>query len=152
MKRHWTITLILCLAAVATLLAIRYWPHAVDDEGCSDLYRLYAGQEGIEATFISQMQMNDTLRVDLTLLQATSEAGWQRLSEDFEVPPIADEEQALMDDENPEILLSILTPLPADTLDIAVTARQMKCVSVFHVCNEAQFNAIVDKHIDQLMK
>lgn len=150
MKRRWTITLILFLTAVAVLLGVRYWPRTVTEEECDDVYRHYAGTEGIKATFIRQMQFNDTLRIDLTLLQATTSAGWQRLVEDFGIPPLTAESQSLVDDGNPEILLSILSPLPADTIDIAAIARQMRCVSVFHITTKVQFNAIVDNHIDQL--
>lgn len=152
MKRRWIISISFCLTAVAVLLAVKYWPRTVEEEACGDVYHRYAGMEGIEATFIRQMQFNDTLRVDLTLLKATSDAGWERLVEDFDIPPLTTEIQTLVDDGNPEILLSILSPLPADTIDIAAIAREMHCVSVFHVCSEAQFNAIVDKHIDQLLQ
>lgn len=173
MKRHWKIIILLGLTAIAVLLAVKYWPHTVPEEACSDLYRHYAGQEGIEATFIRQRrldcgerQSDSTLRVDLTLLQATTETGWQQLTEDFDIPPLTAEEQRLTDDENLEILLTLLPTHAASgnadrasddeqqlfPTDIAAISRQLHCVSVFHVCDEAQFNAIVDKHIDQLLK
>ena len=50
---------------------------------CSELYRHYAAVDGIDATFIRDYPVNDTLLLDVTLLQAKDSADWERLVEDF---------------------------------------------------------------------
>ncbi|MBR4506765.1 MAG: hypothetical protein IKP21_08325, partial [Bacteroidales bacterium] len=74
--------LLLTLAAVAVLggtLVLRLWPRSLPPEECSELYRAYMDTPGVDATFIRGFQVNDTVSVDVTLLQTTDSAGWATL-------------------------------------------------------------------------
>ena len=155
MIRRWTITLIAMTAAVLLLSASRYAVRTVPDGQCSTLYHRYAREAGVETTFIKQMRLNDTVRVDLTLLQASDSAAWARLEADFDLPQPTAQMQALADSGADGIVLALQPSdggpfAPDDTLQVVAASRALRCVSVFHVCTEAQFNAIVDKHIDEL--
>ena len=155
MKRRWTITLIVIFAVILSVVAFKYWPRTVDDEACSDYYHTYHHRPGIHATFIKGKSLNDTLRVDLTLLQATNDTGWAQLCHDFDIPAPDAETRALLQDGNPDIILSILSPSPvdfSDTVHVAAAARALQCVSIFHVTDTEQFNIIVEHHIDQLLQ
>lgn len=74
------------LAIVLVALAVRLWPRTVPFDQCSDLYKQYANVEGIDATFIKDYKVNDTVFVDVTLLEATDSMGWATLKKDFEIP------------------------------------------------------------------
>ena len=75
MKRRWIISLFLLPLVVGVGLLVKYWPSTVDDNHCGRYYHTYLHFPGIRTTFIQGKTLNDTLRVDLTLLQATTPDG-----------------------------------------------------------------------------
>lgn len=77
---------VIFLAVLGVSLAVRLWPRTVPFDQCSDLYKQYAGMEGIDATFIKNFKVNDNVFVDVTLLEATDSMGWATLKKDFEIP------------------------------------------------------------------
>lgn len=158
MKRRWTITLLVILLAAAGVGLFKYWPRTIDDDQCSALYRNYLHCPGIQSTYIKGKRLNDTLRIDLTLLQATTPQGWEQLQKDFNITQPDSATTALLDQGNPDIILSILnhdsqpeagTPR-TDTVNIMAASRSLQCISIFHACTPQQIDAIVDNHIDQL--
>ncbi len=91
MTRRWAITILAFLIVVLGGIAYRHWPRAVPWEECSTLYRHYAHADGIEATFLRGYRVNDTLAIDVTLLQATDSAGWQHLRKDIKISDYEEE-------------------------------------------------------------
>ena len=79
--------IIIFLAIVLVALVVRLWPRTIPFDQCSDVYKRYAAVDGVEATFIKDYKVNDTVFVDVTLLEATDSVGWATLKKDFEVPP-----------------------------------------------------------------
>lgn len=69
-KRMWLLTLALSLLAVLAAVAWRCWPRTVPLSQCSEVYRRYHDTPGIQASFIKNKQINDTLRLDMTILEA----------------------------------------------------------------------------------
>lgn len=79
MIRRWLISIIIiCFAAVGAVVWQRHARTVPWDE-CSEVYRQYAHADGIEATFVHDYPVCDTLSVDVTILQATDSAGWDTL-------------------------------------------------------------------------
>ena len=66
----WLLTLALSLLAVLAAVAWRCWPRTVPLSQCSEVYRRYHDTPGIQASFIKNKQINDTLRLDMTILEA----------------------------------------------------------------------------------
>ncbi len=91
MTRRTLITLLLFVVAIGGALAWKYWPRTVPWDECSALYRQYAHADGIEATFLRGYRVNDTLAIDVTLLQATDSAGWQHLRKDIKISDYEEE-------------------------------------------------------------
>ena len=83
MRKRALISLLLFAAIVATGSAIKYRPRTVPPSECSDVYRRYADVPGVDATFVKAYPVNDTLSVDVTLLQATDTAAWRQMISDF---------------------------------------------------------------------
>lgn len=83
---RWGIFLILCLLAVAVSAYVAYLKHTVPVEECSQLYRDYADNPHVTVAFIKDFPVNDTLRVDVTTLQADSDSAWCALLRDFGAP------------------------------------------------------------------
>jgi len=88
MKRSWIITILFCLLLLGVGVTVILLPQTVPYSQCSEVYRRYASVDGIDATFIRDYQVNDTLFVDATLLHATDSASWATLKTDFEIPEL----------------------------------------------------------------
>jgi hypothetical protein len=80
------ITLLLAVAAVATVVLWRAWPHLFPSSDTSDLYRRYEHNDYIRATEIHNFHVNDTLSVDALLLEATTDSAWCALMVDYGIP------------------------------------------------------------------
>lgn len=89
MKR-WITTILLALA-VATAVGIAVWRYTAPQRHVSDLYRRYEHADGIAASYIHNFPVNDTLRVDVTLLEATTDSAWQTLCADFALSDLVEE-------------------------------------------------------------
>ncbi len=82
----WPVTLTVCLLIVLGTLTVKLWPRTVPFEQCSEIYKKYANVEKVKASFIKNFKVNDTVFVDVTLLEATDSMGWATLKKDFEIP------------------------------------------------------------------
>lgn len=91
---RWGIFLLLCLLAATVPAYIVYRSHTVPVEECSQLYRGYADNPHVTVAFIKDFPVNDTLSVDVTTLQATTDSAWCALLLDFGTP------QEMIDDYN----------------------------------------------------
>ena len=82
MRKHWKYWL--SVLAVALLLAVAgvWWVFQTRQlplSECSEVYRQYRHLPGVRAAFIRQMPINDTLRLDMTLLEAEDSAAFAAL-------------------------------------------------------------------------
>ena len=82
MKRIF-ITLLLAVAAVATVVLWRAWPHLFPSSDTTDLYRRYEHNDYIRATELHNFPVNDTLTTDALLLEAATDSAWCELLLDF---------------------------------------------------------------------
>lgn len=89
--------LFLVIAGVA--IGVRLWPRTVPDAQCSELYEKYAEVEGIRATFIKDYCVNDSVTVDVTVLEAKDSARWQQMLDDFNIYQMTPKELALYGDD-----------------------------------------------------
>ena len=78
-KRMWLLTLALSLLAVLAAVAWRCWPRTVPLSQCSEVYQRYHDIPGIQASFIKNKQINDTLRLDMTILEAEDSLAFANL-------------------------------------------------------------------------
>jgi hypothetical protein len=150
---------IIFLAIVLVALAVRLWPRTVPFDQCSDLYKQYANVEGIDATFIKDYKVNDTVFVDVTLLEAIDSVGWATLKKDFEVPNPPPVAQQFIDNGKDLIGVklipkstttdTILTPYPNDVLAFSHLKRSL---IVFHTKNKAEEHAVLFYNFDYSTK
>ncbi len=86
MNKRRVISVAVCLVVAALVLVVKYHPRTVPIEECSQIYRDYADNPHIAVAFIKDFPVNDTLRVDVTTLQATTDSAWCALLLDFGTP------------------------------------------------------------------
>ena len=140
---------IIFLAIVLVALAVRLWPRTIPFDQCSDLYKRYAAVDGVVATFIKDYKVNDTVFVDVTLLEAIDSVSWTTLKKDFEVPDPSPDFQQFIDSGEDLIYVklipkttasyTILNPYPNDVLAISHLNRTL---TVFHIKNDVEKHAV----------
>jgi len=81
-KRHY-ISLAILLAGFLASAAVLRHPRQLPLEECSPEYLRYKDAPGIRASFVKNFPINDTLAVNVLLLEATSDSAFCALLRDF---------------------------------------------------------------------
>ena len=156
MKKPQAITILLCLLLLGGGALAVYWPRTVPYAQCSDLYKRYAAIDGIDATFIKDFQVNDTLFLDVTLLEAKDSAGWDMLKRDFGIHDLPPAFQQLVD-EGHDLVSTKKIPRQQNlsqqdtngiTYDVAAISRLMHAVSIFHTKDLSERRAAMDHNFE----
>jgi len=157
MKRAWLITIIICLVILGGGAVVLLHPQVVPFDQCSVAYQTYANQPNIRAVFIKDYRINDTVKVNVTLLEAKTDSAWTVLQTDFNVPIIPEEYKHLINNYNS--VDSWLAPKdnyksPMDTIayrnDAIVVSRQKQIVSIFHLRKETPINDIFIHKLNEI--
>ena len=157
MKKSWPITLLVCLLIIGGGTLILGWPRTVPFDQCSDVYKRYAKMDGVDATFIKDYKVNDTVFVDVTLLEAKTDSAWTVLQTDFNVPIIPEEYRELVASySSVDFWLASKNNHRdrTDTIishnDIIVMSRQMQTICICHIEEKNQAIAIMNKETHDL--
>lgn len=152
----WPVTLTVCLLIVLGTLTVKLWPRTVPFDQCSEIYQKYASMENVKASFIKDYKVNDTVFVDVTLLEAIDSMGWATLKKDFEIPnPSPDFQQRI--DSGKDLIYTKKAPkstitdtsqnsYPNDWLAISHLKRTL---TVFHIKNKEELNAVRHYNYDK---
>ena len=152
MIRRWLITLaLLCLAVMLGYVWHRC-AHTVPLAECSDIYRRYADTPGVNAAYIKDYRVNDTMTVCATVLEAVDSASWEDMQNDFNVK-LSAEVLKIMNGKLPKRAVKLAPKydyhLPMDSVftnnDMIVTMRYSHIICVFHLESKEQYNAVYDK-------
>ena len=157
MKRTDYITLLICLLAVGVALVVVRCPRTVPWEQCSEVYKKYSQMDGINAAYIKDYRINDTLTIGVTLLEATTDSGWATLQEDFEVPAIQEYKEYYYDSNKVSLKLytkSVPLYSDGDTLinDLITISYYKHTIGHFVIQSEEQKRAIIFKQLDDNIK
>ncbi len=151
MKRRLLIVFLSSLLAVAAVAVVRWWPRLFPSGEVSELYRHYEHSEHIRASFIKGFPVDDTLRVDVTLLQSTDSAGWEVLKKDFNIKEFPSHVTDPIDSGKDIVSVKLTSKdhpgQPMDTSDILnnnvmAISRLRHTISLFEVHTEAEIDAV----------
>ena len=117
MKRYWLITLVLCVVGITTVLAVRYWPRIVHPGEPSGLYLRYKDNPHISAAFIKDFRVNDSLTLDVTILEARDSVGWDQLRIDFKRPILPPEIEKYINKHNSFAIKQVRRDDPGKGMD-----------------------------------
>lgn len=150
------IIIVLIAMLLLGMLACLLWPRVVPLEECSEVYRRYEGLEGIDAAYIKNYRVNDTLTLPVTLLEATTDSGWARLQKDFGVPEIPKEYEDLFYADSNQVSVKKYVnpenPLDTQSDDLVATSRYKRAICYFEIQNEEQREIMLNKLIKDNMK
>lgn len=146
-KKFWTIVALLALVETLVLFCVFQWRYIFPSHEVSDLYTHYEKVDGIDASFIKDFRVNDSVFVDVTLLEATDSAGWSILKKDFEVPTLPLELQQLIDNGEDLIFTKSIPKSEIDALgvpnDLLAISHLTYTLTVFHIGNATEKHAIM---------
>ena len=143
-KLFWTFgllaVLLVCAVEVLCILASR---------PVSDTYLRYSHVEGIEASYLHNFPVNDTISVDVTTLKAVTDSAWALLQNDFKIKTPS----SLIMDEikkgNNIISVRLISKKDITQMDTADGANDVMAysflnhiISIFHTHNQSEINSI----------
>lgn len=155
MKRSWLITILICLLLLCGGGAVLLLPQVVPFDQCSDMYKRYADMDGVDATFIKGYKVNDTVFVDVTLLETKDTALWDSLCKDFGIALFSmypKEYREIMSIEHSfgQQVIKDTIVLENDSLykeNLIIFSHINMSMCIFHKINDSQYDAIVnEKH------
>ncbi len=142
-KRFWLIVAILAL---------------VPSREVSDLYTHYENVDGVAASFIKDYRVNDTVFVDVTLLETKDTALWDSLCKDFGIALFSmytKEYKALMSIEHSfdHRLIKDTVIMGHDSViikDLVVFSHLKMSMCIFHNVSDTQYDAIINKEYEEI--
>jgi len=142
--------------AEALVLCLAFQRKNVSPSGeVGETYTRYADVGGIDVSYIKDFKINDSVFVDVTLIEASDSAAWVLLKEDFRI--VEPWERGIPYDST--MVLTWLAPhndhsSPMDTVllnnDIILVRFATKTVVVIDVESEEQIKAVNRYHIDNI--
>ena len=158
MKRAWLITIIFCLLLLGGGVAVLLLPQVVPFDQCSDAYKRYADVEGVEATFIKDYKVNDSIGVDVTLIEAKDTTVWNDLCVDFDIAPITkipiEFRENLMASNSYSVRV-IKDSVDSDFGDeyrkyVIIFSYSQMTMCIFHNVDNNQYTAIIEKETKEI--
>ncbi len=161
MIRRSIVTICILLCAVGGAVAYKMWPRTVPLAECSEVYRRYADTPGINAAYIKDYRVNDSVTVCVTLLEALDSSSWDSLKNDFKIEAVLDSMYKVHGpiEINETTKNMRLAPkcdynLPKDSIftnnDFIVTTFYRHIICIFHLENKDQYHAIRNKQFDEI--
>ena len=143
--KKWIIAFVVLTAVGVGCVA--WWRYVRPQQQVSDIYRRYEHVDGIAANYIHNYPVNDTLSLDVTLLEATNDSSWQTLCSDFDISKVVEEMLQIKPDlvfcrqvNRHDYTQVVLGDSPdAELLTISCGT---KTLAIFHTCNKNDIRAV----------
>lgn len=86
--RFWAIFCVILAVALGVITLVHRWHRVFPSDEVSDIYMKYAEREDIDVSFVKKYRVNDTVFVDVTLLEAKDTTAWEELCSELHIPTI----------------------------------------------------------------
>ena len=143
-----------CLLIVVGTVAVKLWPRTVPFDQCGEIYQKYADREDIDVTFVKDYKVNDTVFVDVTMVEAKDSAAWALLCVDFDVLIIPEEYRELFTNNNAFNIKRIPDNNSKghdnDSTCIMVASYKKQELCFFHTGDRNNLRAIMDMKTGEL--
>ena len=149
------LTLVLLLAAAVPPLVI-WWPRITPFHKVSDLYHRFEDNEHVDASFVKDFKVNDSVTVDVTVLKAMDDSGWALIRQNIRILPLTEELLEIIGDEQysefcllPKKDYSLRMDSVLLNNDVVAIRHFDSMVSVFHIETEVQLHDVQLHQIDE---
>lgn len=157
MKKQCIITVLVCLLIVGGGAGVLLWPRTVPLGQCSEVYKTYANNPSIKASFIKDFRINDSVTVNVTLLEAVDSNGWNMLYDYFHFTLLDSASQKDIDNGMDIIYTKRMNkndyqqPINDSTDEAVIRAvsHLRKTVSIFHTKNKEEEHSVLYYNFDK---
>ncbi len=111
------------------------------------LYHRYADRKGLTVAEVDGFGLNDSVRVDVVMLQAESAEEWQSLCAEFDVRGDEGTVSWLGDTENP----AVRTQWNGSPLLRVIASHSRRTIGFYRIDNETQYEALIDYQLQSQM-
>ncbi len=152
-KRFWMWVGIALLVELAAFTLWKRWYWFFPTHAVSEVYTRYADTDGLNVVFFKDYKINDTVFVDVTFLEATTDSAWLLLQDEFNIMDFPPEMSAPTDANTVNFWLAPHNDYkqPMDSIiqhnDIIVVSFFNKAVAVFDIQSEKEIDAIYNYQI-----
>ena len=154
MKRWGIKFLLLAIASILVVVAVKYWPRVLTPDQCSEIYRRYKDRDDLSVAFVKDYRVGDSITVDVTTITAKDSTKWEKLLRDLNVSEdgISLNRELVLEGHHPAGTILCAKGYPekrvsADTatsVDLVFFVYSEKCVYVFDVNSIDQAFAIAN--------
>ena len=149
-KRFWIRCTVALLLLFVGILFVGMLPTIFPSLYVSEVYKKYADDEHVAATFLRNFRVNDSVEVDVTLLEARDDEGWERLQKDFNATPPPPEVIEILGENSDEVWVWLAPKsnyaLPIDSVmlnnDVLSISFEKRQICIFAIENEQQIKAV----------
>ena len=147
-----------CKILVLVLLA------SLAAQGQTELYQRYASQTGVKVASVSGFAIDSTARVDVTVLEAENDEGWEWMKKEFYIGNLSPEQQAGLDEGYDAVLFARRSrsnprenaPILNEEVDVAGScylgiSYLNRAVYIFCADSEEQYDAVVSLLVKKIM-
>lgn len=153
--RFWARFGIILMIALGVITLVFRWHRIFPTDEVSELYTRYEHVEGLDVSYIKDFKVNDTVCVDVTMLEAKTDSAWALLKRDFEVAELVPDIQRRIDN-GVDLIVSRLIPKFTQevatcsyTFDILATSHLTHTLTVFHLKSDEESDAVLYYNFDK---
>ena len=130
----------------------------------TDLYQRYASQPNVKVASVSNFALDSASKVDVTVIAAEDEAGWEWMKREFYIGDLSPEQQEGLREGSDVVLFARRSrsnprenaPILGEQIDVAASCYMgisylSRTVYVFCADTEEQYDAIVARLIKKIM-
>lgn len=130
----------------------------------TDLYRRYASQPGVKVASVNGFAIDSTSRVDVTVVEAETDEGWEWMKGEFYIGDLSPQQQASLDEGYDAVLFARRSrsnprdnaPVIEEHLDVAGScyigiSYLGRAVYIFCADTEEQYDAVAALLIKKIM-
>lgn len=133
-------------------------------QGQTDLYQRYAAQPGVKVASVSNFAIDSTSRVDVTVIEAEDDEGWDWMKKEFYIGELSPEQQAGLSEGFDAVLFARRSranprdnaPIKDEQIDVAGScyigiSYLNQTVFIFCADSEEQYDAVVSLLVKKIM-
>lgn len=158
-KHFWLIVGVVAFLEVLIICLVLQWKYLFPSREVSELYARYADVDGVEASFIKDYKVNDSVFVDVTVLEASNDSAWAVLKKEYKIPELTSEEISNMEKGSSCIAFCSLPDMKKNdnnseskyTNDntLVMAMHNNKTIYVFYSQTRDHNDAIIDMFMDK---
>lgn len=140
MKRIW---LYILLLPMVVLTSCTYRAEVPDK---SELYRHYEARQELKVAELAGFKLNDTVRVDVVMLQAETEEAWLSLAEEMAIEDTVGFTSWIGNIDDP----AIRTTWDGTSVMRVIASPAKRVVGFYRLDNEEQYDALLDYQLEKM--